>query len=54
MLLIVDESEAEHVVKRAKDFGIEAQVTGTITKETSPQVSIVSKYTAGKTLTYEL
>lgn len=43
MLLIVDESEASHCIKRAKDFNIEAQIAGKITREEKAQVKVVSK-----------
>ncbi len=53
MLLIVGEADAEHCVKRAKDFRIEAKVAGKITKESNPQVIIDSKLTSGKKIIYK-
>ena len=52
MLLIVEEKDAEHCIKRANDFGIEARIAGKITKEENPQVAIISKLTNGKKIIY--
>lgn len=52
MLLIVDEKDAKHCIKRAKDFGIKAKIVGKVTKEKNPQVSIVSKLTLSKKIIY--
>lgn len=52
MLLIVDTKDAEHCIKRAKDFFIEAKIVGKITKENEPQVSINSKLTPEKKISY--
>jgi len=38
--------------KTPKDFGIEARIAGKVTKGEKPQVSIVSKLTAGKEIIY--
>jgi phosphoribosylaminoimidazole (AIR) synthetase len=44
MLLVVDASDADRCVSRAKDFGIEAQVCGEIAKnDTDPTLTITSK-----------
>jgi phosphoribosylaminoimidazole synthetase len=53
MLLIVNEKDAEHCIKRAKDFSIKAKIVGKITKEKIPQVSIISKLTPGKKIIYK-
>jgi len=53
MLLIVNEKDAPHCIKRAKDFSIEAKVVGKITKEKEPKVSIISKLTPGKKIIYK-
>ncbi len=53
MLLIVDESEAYHSIKRASDFNIEAKIVGKITKEINPKVSIISKLTINKKIIYK-
>ena len=53
MLLIVEEKDASHCLKRAKDFGIKAKIAGRITKEKNPQVSINSKLTKGKIIIYK-
>ncbi len=53
MLLIIDEKDAEYCIKRAKDFSVEAKIAGKITKESIPQVSIISKLTAGKKIIYK-
>jgi phosphoribosylformylglycinamidine cyclo-ligase len=52
MLLIVEEKDAEHCIKRGKDFGIEAKIVGKITKEKEPKVTIHSKLTPGKIIVY--
>jgi len=51
MLLVVDEAEAEKCIERAKDFGIEAKLAGKITKEDTPQLTLISKL-SGKTVIY--
>ncbi|MCA9363697.1 hypothetical protein KC727_00565 [Candidatus Kaiserbacteria bacterium] len=43
MLLVVEAADAEHAVKRAGDFGLEAQICGEITKEDIPTVTVHSK-----------
>lgn len=43
MLLVIDESDVERCLARAKDFNIEAQVCGEITQEEKPTVTIHSK-----------
>ena len=48
MLLIVDAKDADYCIKRARDFSIEAKVAGVITKESNPQVSIISKLNSNK------
>ena len=53
MLLIIDEQDADHCIKRANDFGIKAKIAGKITKENTPQVSINSKLTPGKNIIYK-
>ena len=53
MLLVVDEKDAPHCIKRALDFGIEAKVVGKLTKEAEPQVSIISKLTPNKKIVYK-
>ncbi len=53
MLLIIDAEDAEHCIKRAQDFGIEAKVAGKITEQDEPTVSINSKLTPGKIITYK-
>jgi len=52
MCIIVDEKDADHCLKRAKEFGIQAQVAGKISKETIPSISISSKLTPGKNIVY--
>lgn len=52
MLLIVDESDAEKCVSRAKYFSIEAKIAGKITKENNPQVKVNSKL-SGKDFMYK-
>ena len=52
MLLVVNEKDADYSIKRAKDFGIQAKIVGKITKEKTPQVTIISKLTAGKKIVY--
>jgi phosphoribosylformylglycinamidine cyclo-ligase len=52
MLLIVDEKDAEDCLKRAKDFSIQAQIAGRITKESKSRVTIDSKLTTGKQIVY--
>lgn len=51
MLVIIDEKDAKHCIKRAKDFGIKAKIVGKVTKEKKPQVSIHSKLN-GKKIIY--
>lgn len=53
MLLIVDENDAKHAIKRAKDFGIKAKIVGKVTKEKKPKVSIVSKLNSSKKIIYQ-
>ncbi len=53
MLLIVDEKDVPHCLKRAEEFGVQAKVAGGITKESNPTVTINSKLTAGKTIIYK-
>ncbi|MBI2630951.1 hypothetical protein HYW73_01900 [Candidatus Nomurabacteria bacterium] len=53
MLLIVDEKDAEYCIKRASDFGVEAKITGKITKEDAPKILINSKLTKGKIVIYK-
>ena len=48
MLLVVDESDAEYCIKRANDFGINAKISGRITKESRPQVLVNSKLNSKK------
>ena len=43
MLLVVDTADADQCVLRAKDFGLEAQICGDITKESKPTLTIHSK-----------
>ena len=43
MLLVVDTADADRCVLRAKDFGLEAQICGDITKESKPTLTIHSK-----------
>ncbi len=52
MLLIIDEKDADYCIKRAKEFSIEAKVAGKITKESNPQVTLISKLTPGKKIIY--
>lgn len=52
MLLIVDVSDADYCVRRAKKFGIQAKIAGYVTKEKSPNVKIISKLTKGKEVFY--
>ena len=51
MMLVVDADAVEYCVARAKDFGLEAQMCGEITKETTPSVVVHSKL-SGTTVTY--
>jgi len=53
MLLVVDEQDAFHTIKRASDFGIEAKIVGKITKEINPKVTIISKLTINKKIIYK-
>lgn len=53
MLLVVDEGDAKHCIKRAKDFGIKAKIVGKVTKEKIPQVSILSKLNSNKKIIYK-
>lgn len=52
MLLVIDPENAETVIKRASDFGIQALVAGSITKSTKPEVYINSQLTTGKKIVY--
>ncbi|HYV33581.1 MAG TPA: AIR synthase-related protein [Candidatus Limnocylindria bacterium] len=52
MLLVVDEKDADNCVKRAKEFSINAKISGKITKENKPQVIITSQLTKGKQIVY--
>ncbi len=52
MLLVVDEKNVEYCIRRGGDFGIQAKIVGKITKEKSPQVTIISKLTTGKKIVY--
>jgi len=52
MLIVVDEKDAEHSIKRAAEFSIEAKICGKILKETSPRVVISSQLTKGKEIIY--
>ncbi len=52
MLLIIEEKDAKHCIKRAKDFGVRARVIGKVTKEKTPQILINSKLTKGTQITY--
>lgn len=52
MLLVVDEKDAGYCVKRAKDFNIQAKISGKITQESKSQVSITSQLTKGKEIVY--
>lgn len=52
MLLVVDGKDADYCIKRAKDFNIQAQVAGKITKENNPKITILSKLTPGKKIIY--
>ena len=53
MLLIIDEKDVDYCIKRGKDFGIKAKAVGKITKESTPQVSIISKLTKGHKIIYK-
>ncbi|MES2223314.1 MAG: AIR synthase-related protein [Patescibacteria group bacterium] len=53
MLLVINESDVEHCLKRAKDFGIDAKLAGVITKTEKPTIKIVSKL-SGKEVVYSL
>lgn len=53
MLLIIDEADASHCIKRASDFNIEAKIVGKITKEIKPKISIISKLTINKEIIYK-
>lgn len=44
MLLVVDETDVESMINLARDHGIQAMVSGRITKETKPTVSIRSRF----------
>jgi len=52
MLIVVDEKDAGHCLKRAKDFSIEAKIAGRITKESTPQVTINSQLNPGIKIKY--
>ncbi|MEX2014224.1 MAG: AIR synthase-related protein [Parcubacteria group bacterium] len=52
MLVVIDEKDVNHFLKRARQFSIRARVAGRITKEKVPQVEIVSKLTKGKKIVY--
>lgn len=43
MLLVVDKKDAERTLKRAKQFGIQAKVSGVITKEKISKINLLSK-----------
>jgi phosphoribosylformylglycinamidine cyclo-ligase len=43
MLLVVDKKDAEKTLKRAKQFGIQAKVSGVITKEKISKINLLSK-----------
>lgn len=51
MLLVVDEAEADQCVARAAEFGLQAQICGTIEKEDNSTVTINSKL-SGKEVVY--
>ncbi len=53
MLLVVNKEDAVYCIKRAKDFGIRAKITGKITKEKIPQVMISSQLNKGKKIIYK-
>lgn len=53
MLLVVDEKDTEHCIKRGEEFGVKVKVCGKITKTDKPTVSINSKLTEGKIINYE-
>ena len=53
MLLVIDEKDVKHCLKRAKQFSIKARIAGRITKEKIPQVKIISKLTKGKEIIYK-
>lgn len=53
MLLIIDEKDAEHCIKRAEDFSIQAKIVGKILKNEVPEVRIASKLNLGKTIVYK-
>ena len=53
MLLVIDEKDVKHCLRRAKQFSIKAKLAGRITKEKIPQVKIVSKLTKGKEIVYK-
>ena len=52
MLIIVDEKDAEHCIKRSKDFAIQAKIAGKIIKGDPSRVSIISQLTQGKKIVY--
>ena len=53
MLLVIDEKDVKHCLRRAKQFSIKAKIAGRITKEKIPQVKIISKLTKGKEIIYK-
>lgn len=52
MLLVINEEDSAHCLKRAVDFGIKAKLAGVITKEEKPTVRIISKLN-GKEVIYQ-
>lgn len=52
MLVVVDEPDAERFIARATEFSIQAKVAGSITRESSPRITIDSKLTDGKRVVY--
>lgn len=53
MLLVIDEKDMKHCLRRAKQFSIEAKIAGRITKEKVSQIEITSKLTKGKKIIYK-
>ena len=52
MLLVVDKKDAAYCIKRAKNFGIHAKIAGQISRQPTPQISIISQLTKGKRIIY--
>ena len=52
-LAILSKKEAKKLLKRAEDFGIEAQIAGVITKKDTPKIKINSKNKKGKVVTFK-